>query len=94
MAAAEWSKIAAGVWGSNADFENTLKIVLCRGKKEKEKISAYLQMREPSGWGWRQLSHALVQDAGVAHACERISLGTSARTRCSPGPERGSAAIP
>lgn len=51
-------------------------------------------MREPSGWGWRRLSHTLVQDAGVARVCEQINLGTFAQTHCSPGPELGSAAIP
>lgn len=38
-------------------------------------------LREPTGWGWRQLSHALPQNAGVVGACQRIGPTQSGNLR-------------
>lgn len=87
MASVEWSKSAVGVWGLNADFENTLKIVLRCGK---DKVD--IRKRTGSrGANWPGMKAAILQDPGVAHACERTG-STQSGNLCSPGPERGCAA--
>lgn len=96
MASVEWSKSAVGFWGLNDDFENTLKISLCCGKKW---LSGHSQTHRFSG-----SQMAVDEDSYHTHPCKilalhthvrgsaRLSLGTFACTRCSPGPERGCAA--
>lgn len=75
MASVEWSKSATGVLGLNADFENTLKTILCVGKNDEEDICKHISPRGAKWLGMKALSSAPQQNAGLAHVW--ISLAPS-----------------
>lgn len=91
MASVEWSKSAAGVLGLNADFENTLKTILCVSKNHEEDICKHISPQGAKWLGMKALSSAPLWNAGLAQ-CGSAWLHPGTCRRYCPRAEHGAAA--